>query len=46
MTVVTMAGLHLLDINSPAARDRINAALTVLHTVAAATLVFRDRLIA
>src|SRR5438552_946936 len=46
MTVVTIALLRLLDINSPAARGLINAALAVALVVTAATLVFRDRLIA
>ena len=46
ITVVTIALLRLLDINSPAARDLINGALTVALIVNAATLVFRDRLIA
>jgi uncharacterized membrane protein YfcA len=46
ITVVTIALLRLLDINSPAGRDLINAALTVALIVTAATLLFRDRLIA
>jgi uncharacterized protein len=46
MTVVTIALLRLLDINSPAARGLINAALAVALVATAATLVFRDRLIA
>jgi uncharacterized protein len=46
MTVVTMAALHLLDINSPAVRDLINAALTFALFATAVTLVFRDRLVA
>lgn len=46
MTVVTMALLHLLDINSPAVRDLINGALTVALFATAMTLVFRDRLVA
>jgi len=46
MTVVTIAVLRLLDINSPAARDLINGALAVALVVTAATFVLRDRLIA
>jgi uncharacterized membrane protein YfcA len=46
MTVVTMAVLRLLDINSPAVRDLINAALTFALFATAVTLVFRDRLVA
>ena len=46
MTVVTMAVLHRLDINSPAVRDLINAALTLALFATAVTLVFRDRLVA
>ena len=46
MTVVTIAALHLLDINSPAVRDLINAALTLALFATAVTLVFRDRLVA
>ena len=46
MTVVTMAALHRLDINSPAVRDLINAALTLALFATAVTLVFRDRLVA
>jgi uncharacterized protein len=46
MTVVTMAALRLLDINSPAVRDLINAALTLALFATAVTLVFRDRLVA
>jgi hypothetical protein len=46
MTVVTIAVLHLLDINSPAVRDLINGALTLALFATAVTLVFRDRLVA
>ncbi|HWX72138.1 MAG TPA: sulfite exporter TauE/SafE family protein [Xanthobacteraceae bacterium] len=46
MTIVTMAVLRLLDINSPAVRDLINAALTFALFATAVTLVFRDRLVA
>ncbi len=46
MTVVTIAVLHLLDINSPAVRDLINAALTLALFATAVSLVFRDRLVA
>ena len=46
VTVVTMAALHLLDINSPAVRDLINSALTLALFATAVTLVFRDRLVA
>jgi uncharacterized membrane protein YfcA len=46
MTVVTIALLRLLDINTPAARDLINGALAVALVVTAAALVLRDRLIA
>jgi uncharacterized protein len=46
MTVVTMAALHQLDINNPAVRDLINAALTFALFATAVTLVFRDRLVA
>jgi uncharacterized membrane protein YfcA len=46
MTVVTIAALRLLDINSPAVRDLINAALTLALFATAVTLVFRDRLVA
>jgi uncharacterized protein len=38
--------LHRLDINSPAVRDLINAALTLALFATAVTLVFRDRLVA
>jgi uncharacterized membrane protein YfcA len=46
MTVVTITVLRLLDINSPAVRELINAALTLALLATAVTLVFRDRLIA
>jgi uncharacterized membrane protein YfcA len=46
MTVVTIAVLHLLDINSPTVRSLINAALTLALFATAITLVFRDRLVA
>src|SRR4029078_442334 len=46
MTVVTIAALRLLDINSPAVRDLINAALTLALFATAVTLVVRDRLVA
>jgi uncharacterized membrane protein YfcA len=46
MTVVTIAALHLLDINSPTVRGLINTALTLALFATAVTLVFRDRLVA
>jgi uncharacterized membrane protein YfcA len=46
MTVVTIAVLHLLDINSPAVRGLINGALTLALFATAVTLVFRNRLVA
>jgi uncharacterized protein len=46
MTVVTIAALSVLDINSPAARELINAVLTLALIVTAATLVFRNRIAA
>jgi uncharacterized protein len=45
MTVVTIAALHLLDINSPTVRGLINTALTLALFATAVTLVFRDRLV-
>jgi uncharacterized membrane protein YfcA len=46
MTVVTIAVMHLLDINGPTVRGLINAALTLALFATAVTLVFRDRLVA
>src|SRR6516225_9277566 len=46
MTVVTIAVMHLLDINGPTVRGLINAALTLALFATAVTLVFRDWLVA
>jgi uncharacterized membrane protein YfcA len=46
VTLVTIAVLRMFDINSPATRDLINGVLTVALVITAATLVFRDWLIA
>ncbi|HMK70335.1 MAG TPA: sulfite exporter TauE/SafE family protein [Xanthobacteraceae bacterium] len=46
MTVVTIAALRALDINSPAARELINGVLTLALVMTAVTLVFRDKFVA
>jgi len=46
MTVVTMSALSVLDINSAAAREVINAVLTFALVVTAIALVLRDRIVA
>jgi len=46
MTVVTIAALGHLDVNSPAARQLITVVLTVALLITAATLIFRDRILA
>jgi len=45
MTIVTMAVLSALDINSAVARELINAVLTLALIVTAVTLLFRDRIV-
>jgi uncharacterized protein len=45
MTIVTMSVLSVLDINSAAARELINAVLTIALIVTAVTLLFRDRIV-
>jgi uncharacterized protein len=45
MTIVTMSVLSALDINSAAARELINAVLTIALIVTAITLLFRDRIV-
>jgi len=45
MTIVTMSVLSALDINSAAARELINAVLTIALIVTAVTLLFRDRIV-
>ena len=46
MTVITIAALGQLGINSSAARDLITVFLTIALFVTAATLVFRERIVA
>jgi len=46
MTVITIAALSFLDINSAAARNLIDGVLTLALVTTAATLVFRDRIVA
>jgi uncharacterized protein len=46
LTVVTLALLGHIDINSAAARDLITVVLTIALLITAATLVFRNRLVA
>lgn len=46
LTVVTLAALRALDINSAAARELINVVLTVALVITAVTLLFRDRIVA
>jgi uncharacterized membrane protein YfcA len=45
MTIVTMAVLSALDINSAVARELINAVLTLALIVTAVTLLLRDRIV-
>ncbi len=45
MTIVTMSVLSVLDINSAATRELINAVLTIALIVTAVTLLFRDRIV-
>ncbi|HMK69661.1 MAG TPA: sulfite exporter TauE/SafE family protein [Xanthobacteraceae bacterium] len=46
MTVVTISALSALDINSPLARELVNAVLTLALIVTAVTLLFRERIVA
>lgn len=46
MTIVTLAALRALDINSAAARELINVVLTAALVITAVTLLFRDRVVA
>jgi hypothetical protein len=46
MTVVTIAALGHLDINSAAARDLITVVLTIALFITALTLVFREKIVA
>jgi uncharacterized protein len=46
MTIITVAVLGDIGIHSPAARDLITAVLTVALFVTAATLIFRERIVA
>jgi len=46
LTIVTLAALRALDINSAAARELINVVLTVALVITAVTLLFRDRFVA
>jgi uncharacterized protein len=45
MTVITIAAMSVLDINSAAGRDLINAVLTVALLATAVVLVFRGRIV-
>lgn len=46
LTIITLALLDHIDINSPAARDLITVVLTGALLITATTLVFRDRIVA
>jgi len=46
MTVTTMAGLSALDIHGAVAQELINTVLTTALVITAATLVFRDKIVA
>jgi uncharacterized membrane protein YfcA len=46
LTVITIIALGHIGINSPAARDLITIVLTIALFITAATLIFRDRIVA